>query len=555
MLIHQLRRLATVPEVAAGMAPEGYELRRVRHVIDLAGDGRPLGVTDLAQDGPGGARGALRQVPAVMRTSDVAPTLLADGPDYLFGLPPGGDRPARDGRARRCRDAFLGLVADCALATGSPEVAAVERFLRSGRVPPGIDPAADVITFTVDGTAVTDLPEVRGFWRDVRRESAAEPMECLVCGRRAPVAASWPVPVKGIPHGQSAGTQLVSASRRAFQSYGLESSRTSPTCVECAASAARALNWLLERPARCLRLAHGVLVQWTIGPGRLDVLPLLAEPRPAAVAALERATVGPAEFFAAELAASGSRVAVRTWIEDTAPAVRDHLVRYFRRLAVVRPDGSQPRPAGLRELLRGAAQDGDEGTEQLAHDLVDVALTGRRVPARLLAAVVRRSRNERRVTPARAALTRMALLDGAPGTHEEVAMIQLDPEEGDPAYLCGRLLAALEAAERAARGRLQQSLTDRSYRAVSCSPATALPALLGSARSHLTALRRSRWPAYDAIESRIVDIAGRLPSRLPARLALEEQARFGLGYYHQRAADRAAARPPGSTPAAEEEEP
>src|SRR5262249_22136203 len=147
----QLRRLAAVPEVAANMAPEGYEVRRVRHVIDLARDGRPLRVTDLAQDGPGGARGALRQGPAVGRASGVAPTLLADGPDYLFGVPPGGDRPAKSGRPRRCRDAFLGLVADCAVATGRAEVAAVERFLRSGRVPAGIDTAADVITFTVDG--------------------------------------------------------------------------------------------------------------------------------------------------------------------------------------------------------------------------------------------------------------------------------------------------------------------------------------------------------------------------------------------------------------------
>src|SRR5262249_14699063 len=105
VLIQQLRRLAAVPEVAANMAPARYEVRRVRHVIDLARDGRPLRVTDLAQDGPGGARGALRQVPAVVRTSDVAPTLLADGPDYLYGVPPGGDRPAKSGRPRRCRDA------------------------------------------------------------------------------------------------------------------------------------------------------------------------------------------------------------------------------------------------------------------------------------------------------------------------------------------------------------------------------------------------------------------------------------------------------------------
>jgi CRISPR-associated protein Csd1 len=103
-------------------------------------------------------------------------------------------------------------------------------------------------------------------------------------------------------------------------------------------------------------------------------------------------------------------------------------------------------------------------------------------------------------------------------------------------------LAELEAAQRAALPRLNQTLTDRFYGGASTSPASVFPALLRNLRNHMAKLRRDRPPAYHAIEGRLMDITSGLPPALPAALTLQQQARFGIGYYHQRAEDRAAAR-------------
>jgi CRISPR-associated protein Csd1 len=549
MLMQELRRLAATPEVAAGQAPEGYASRRVKQVIQLAKDGRCLGVVDLTQTGPGGVRGTPLLVPSVIRASAIRPLLLADGSDYLFGIASGTTRPER---AARCRDAFLALTTDCANATGLSQVRAVETFLRSGVVPSRLDPAADIVTFAVEGELVVDLLEVQRFWRELQTPAeATESMECLVCGRTAPAAGVWPVPVKGIPGGQTSGNQLVSANEHAFESYGLARSRTSPACVDCAADAGRALNWLLERDGHHLRLPNSVLVFWTRGETDFDPLTLLMQPEPAAVEALLRtpftARTGALQleqdrFYAVELAASGARVAVRTWIDRSVPEVRDHLAQYFRRQTVIRHDGAESRPMSIRELLRGTVRELKELDSQLTHDLIEAAVDGRPVTARLLIAVVRRNRAERRVTTARAALTKMALFNRPVREHEELWMTRLDPQERDAAYLCGRLLAELEAAQRAALGRLNQTLTDRFYGGASTSPASVFPALLRNLRNHMAKLRRDRPTAYHTIEGRLMDITSGLPPRLPAALTLEQQARFGIGYYHQRAEDRAAAR-------------
>jgi CRISPR-associated protein Csd1 len=108
--------------------------------------------------------------------------------------------------------------------------------------------------------------------------------------------------------------------------------------------------------------------------------------------------------------------------------------------------------------------------------------------------------------------------------------------------LCGRLLAELEAAQRAALGRLNQTLTDRFYGGASSSPAAVFPSLLRNLRNHMAKLRREKPGAYNAIENRLMDITSGLPARLPSVLTLQQQARFGIGYYHQKAADRAAIR-------------
>lgn len=123
-------------------------------------------------------------------------------------------------------------------------------------------------------------------------------------------------------------------------------------------------------------------------------------------------------------------------------------------------------------------------------------------------------------------------------------MVQLDLDYPDPAYLCGRLLAVLEEAQRAAIPDINTTVADRFYGTASSAPASVFGRLLNGVKPHLAKLQRDNRGAYYGIQARLEDILSLLPAResFPRTLNLQQQGLFSLGYYHQRAHDRAQAR-------------
>jgi CRISPR-associated protein Csd1 len=85
------------------------------------------------------------------------------------------------------------------------------------------------------------------------------------------------------------------------------------------------------------------------------------------------------------------------------------------------------------------------------------------------------------------------------------------------------------------------TVVDRFFGAASSAPASVYGRLLRGAQPHLSKLKRDRPAASRAIERRLEEILAGLPA-FPRVLTLEEQGLFALGYYHQRAFDRAQAR-------------
>ncbi|MGH7904014.1 MAG: type I-C CRISPR-associated protein Cas8c/Csd1 [Candidatus Dormibacteraceae bacterium] len=555
MLLQALRDLAREPEVIAEIPRDGYKRVRVRYKVRLDRSGQLLGVIDLAEGSkPPGNRGLEMEVPNVLRTSKVTPVLFADGPDYTFGLTgPKG----KEARTKAAHLAYKALAAECADRVRLPEVTAVVKFLSSGVVPATIDPAADAICFEVEDTVITDLPDVTSFWtQKVRGGGKAPTGDCLVCGEAKPIVSPWPVVIRGIPGGQTSGNQLVSANAAAFESYGMEASATSPTCYDCARESVLGLNWLLSRPDHHISTSNeSVFVFWTRG-GQADfgLATMMTDPRPDDVRELLHAArtgrrgavdVEAARFSGVSLAPSGSRIAVRSWIDASVAEAKVNLASYFDAQTIIQPWGASPLPIGLRRLVLAVTRDERDWNSvhpSLAADLLNLAMSGIALPPYPIAAVLRRIRSEQktRVSHARASLLKLALAGVVPDRQKEAFMQRLDPDSGDRAYLCGRLLAELEAVQRAALGNPKASLTDRYFGAASSAPATVFGPLLRNAQSHLGKLRRERYRIYLAIDRRLQDIASRLTS-MPDVLTMKEQAVFALGYYHQKAEDRAAA--------------
>jgi CRISPR-associated protein Csd1 len=143
---------------------------------------------------------------------------------------------------------------------------------------------------------------------------------------------------------------------------------------------------------------------------------------------------------------------------------------------------------------------------------------------------LRRIRAERDVSYPRAALIKAYLTRNL---NDKEITVSLNEENTDPGYRLGRLFAALERVQERAQGNLNASIRDRYYGAFSTTPVTVLPLLMKLKNHHLAKLpNRGEAVNLEKLLGAIIEGIG----DIPARLSLAEQARFAVGYYHQRQA-------------------
>lgn len=554
-----LQRLAEDAERIVGQLPPAmYDMKPVRWIIDVDAEGGFQGCTRTAGDGGPRDRGKPMLVPFVKRTSGLRPILFADTPAYTLGL---GD----DVRVQVKHEAYTELVRQCACETGSPAATAVLRFLETESagvaVPEDLLPS-DLVTFRVQGAFPVDEDAIRMFWAmfasSEQDDSSAElEGECLVCGKRAAIPPMMPVPVKGIPGGQSSGTALVGANMDVFESYGLRRAATSPVCHRCGERFGKALNELLRGDSTHLAAGPLVFVVWTKEEVDFDFVGALNKPDADTVRLLlssyrtgKRVSVRDASVFnAVALSASGGRAVVREWMTTTVDQAKQNLARWFELIGQVDSWGAAGDPLGLYKLAAAPYRDAaKQMAPQLPASLVAAALRGRSLPEWVLAVVVKRcragpavvhGRKQETVSYAQAALMKAVLVSGLPG--KEAYMSELDTNERAPAYVCGRLLAVLEAIQQRAIPGINSTVTDKFFASASTAPASVFGKLLSDAQPHLSKLRKSSSTrgAAEALQRRVEEVLALLDD-FPTTLALRDQALFSLGYYHQRGADRAA---------------
>lgn len=563
-----LQRLKEYGARAPSDVPARYKTAPVKYAIYLSGDGTFRQVVELSDGDVRGKknRGKTLVIPNVARTSGSKANLLVDNAEYVLGL---AGEPAKAARAAERRRLFTEQVRACAERTGERAVEAVLRFLESFEVealplPEEFDPRAN-ITFTVatadEDVWPTDLPAVQRYWAEEKIAAAADAaggdgFECLVCGQRGPVERTLEFKVRRIPNGQPTGTALISANKDAFLSYGLKQSENSPICGACAEAFSKALNGLIEAPETSLCAGAVQYVFWTKEPKGIDWAAFFSNPDPQQVRALlgspHTGRVGATvldetAFYATALTASGGRAVVRDWLETTVRSAVESLARYFRLQELVEWDGGPSVPLSLYRIANATVRfhSDDDPPPMVAPALLRVALKGGPLPKNLLYEAVRRNRAEQSVRRERAVLIKMVLKSWR---DEEGAdwMVDLDAEnqaltdEAErTAYLCGRLLAVIEAAQRAALGGVNATVVDRFYGTASSAPMSVFSTLLRGTQAHLGKLRRERPGTYVALDRRLQDVLAGI-RRFPATLTLEGQGLFALGYYHQRADDRRA---------------
>ena len=555
--------------------PSFYASTPIAWIVDLRLDGRPVSprpVCLIDSNTKRGERGADRSAPEIVRAASIKPLLLADKGDYTFGADADLSKPKR---AAQRHLAYRDLLNRCAEATSEPAVSAVQSFYEHGGIellelPADWDPAHKTM-FRVHfgGGEVcipTELESVQKFWAGCNQPDKTG--QCLVCGETAPIFDRVPFAIKGIPGGQSSGTKLISANDKAFESYGLEASAVAPICPDCAEGSTRGLNKLLADRASNITIGSTKFIFWTAEQTEgFDLAAFLNKPDPVAVRSLLdsvrkgrlAASVNTTAFHAASFTASGGRAVVRDWIDTTVARAEQNIARWFEQQKIMHPrdddpSGGHPKPLSVYALAKSTVRDSKDLAPTVPRALVRAAISGTPLPMSLAYEAVRRNRAEQKVTWQRAALIKLVLASQQPPdpTHiKENSMTALDPNHPDPAYHCGRLLAALESAQRAAMPGVNATIVDRFYGAASSAPATVFGKLIRGAQPHLAKLAK---PTRVAIERRIGEACEHI-SDFPRTLNLEQQALFALGYYHQRSHDIAQAKERNAARTADSQKP
>lgn len=544
-----LRRLKEYADERMDMPPTLYSETPVRYIIELDAAGRLLTPqpTDTADpSSPSTKRGQRYLMPQVTRAAGIKPLLLADKSDYTLGI---GGESAKPDRVRACHQAYQELLTRCAAKTDDPAVHAVVAFLADEptsklHLPDEFDYGA-TIAFRVDGTFPTDLAAVRAFWAAEHDpgSTGAHMMQCIVCGQERPVLDRLQGKIKGIPGGQMSGTSIISANAGAFESYGLEASLIAPTCADCGERFTKALNHLISDSQSHTRLGGAIFVYWTRKEVGFDLYEPLDKPQPQQVQDLitnflkgkPQPGVDDTAFYATTLSASGGRAVIRDWIDTTVGEAKANLARWFLRQQIVDAYGATASPLSLYGLAVATVRESKDLPTTTPRTLLRAALTGAPLPLGMLYQAVRRSRAEQDVTHARAALITLVLRSQSPEIQED-RMSALDPQNTAPAYLYGRLLAVLADVQEAAIGKAM--IIDRFYGTASSAPASVFGRLLRGAQPHLSKLERDRPGAEAALQQRLEEVMAGIDSFLPI-LTLEQQGLFALGFYHQRANDRA----------------
>lgn len=547
-----LRRLVEFTERLPDIPPPGYQPAFITKRITLNADGTLRDVVPLSGDKRGKREGLIITVPREQpqRTVGTVPRLIADNANYALGKIREKDKPEQVFARHK---AFVDLVGECAESTQENSVKAISSWLTSGGAEQLRDrddiAEDDDLTFQVGNESPTDLPSVRAFWASKIASEAQG--TCLVTGRPGPIVDRMPIPIKGIPDGQVSGTALISVNNDAGMSFGLNAAFNSPISAYAAEAVCNGLNYLLASERHALRVGKTVFVYWTRGAEAFS-WNLLKDPSPEDVTSLlESANMGRKsenlevkDFFALALSANASRIVVRQQFELTLSEVKTDLASWFKRLEIVQPDGGVPKPFGVYRLSTALFRESKDMPAHVPVALLRCALTGARLPDYLLGLAIKRNLamqgpfsmfNRQRYL----SVERLALIKAILEQTEKQPLSALNLHHPDSAYHCGRLLALLERIQRTALGDINSTVVDRYYGAACTSPGSILGNLVNDSQSHLAKMRKDRGDGW--AQAALGEVLGAVGDEFPKTLSLHRQGLFALGFYHQKASDRAAA--------------
>ena len=578
------RRKCDDPDPAQRLPAFGLEQKEIPFILEINAAGELLQLRDTRElQGKKKVARTYRVPMGVKRASNITANLLWDTLEYVLGVDTKGkpERVAEQHAAFRARMAALPEAV-----RQDAGIQAVLRFLdrmdlaQLERQPAWSDALESnaVMSFRLQGDMdlVCQRPAVVHAALNTTTDDDAPQAMCLVTGEQAPVERLH-ASIKGVWGAQTSGANIVSFNARAFESYGKTERQGENAPVSRAAAFAytTALNHLLRKdsPQR-MQVGDASTVFWAerqapyetiFGDIFQDNPDASTDKVEALLNAVHSGHWGPMDkdlrYHVLGLAPNAARISIRFYHCVTLQALGQRIAQHFDDLALVRGPNDARYPS-LKRLLQTVCLatssqpfgDIDRLPPNLGGAVIDAIFAGENAPfpAMWLNAAIARCRAEQakktqqgtqalNVPYARAAVIKACLNRQIRNANqllpahlaEKEFSPMLDRTNTHPGYLLGRLFAVLERLQEEAAGgggKLNSTIRDKYYGAMSSSPSTVFPTLDKLKVAHL---KKLPWVKREWFEKLVGEILAALHD-IPRQLPLPDQGRFALGYYHQR---------------------
>ena len=382
---------------------------------------------------------------------------------------------------------------------------------------------------------------------------------CAITGASGQTISDIHGVIRGIFGGQPSGTKLVCFNNPSDESYGKRQSANSSISAAAAEKYAAALNWLLRDSGHHSYIDDLTLVYWAdtdnvqTDSAVCDIFSFFCtgdkadreetESRLSSVMAKARAgEISPTDlsadgieagvnFYIAGFTPNSSRICQKFIYRNTAAGFINNIAQHQRDLF---HDGlDENRQISVWTLMGALFPPKTEDRKPsypLYAAILQSILNGTRYPQSLLGTVIQRCKTDRLFSSTRIAIIKACLNRTARIMNkQEVVSMALDTENNSTAYVCGRIFALLEYAQKSAsKTKLDRTIKDAYFSSACSRPASVFPRLMTLAQHHL---EKADNGAY--INRLISEAVDKLDGKFPSTFSLDEQGEFIIGYYQQ----------------------
>lgn len=568
------------------IAQEGWGIAKVSHRIVIDEDGKLQGIISARKKVQRGKKEM--EVPSEMivplpvtRSSGVKANFLCDNSSYFFGK----DDKGKPARSKQCFEAAKEKHHQILDGCDSKVARSVLRFFDTWNVEKAAenpilkenqeDIATSNFVFQVNGTDVLEDEAVRAVWNRYSEsdETGAEKEQgiCLVTGKEnQPISILHPK-IKGVQGAQSSGATLVSFNAVSFCSYGYDGMQgeNAPVSERAAFAYGTALNYLLADKAHAKQMGDTTAVYWsehaidvcqdcfmslwsdaTSGMDDATLDSIMEKLRNGLPVSIEGIEISPDEpFFILGLSPSKARLSVRFFLRNTFGETMAHMAAQQERLKLSGPAWESGR-IPLWKLIKAAENPNSDKnglSPLLAGSLMRSVLQDSPYPEALFQHVMMRifadrdaaddkgQKKSEKIGHVRAAFIKAYLLKNRVQHWEGQIQMAVNENCTNIAYVLGRLFSVLENIQKKANPEINATIKDRYFNGACATPAVVFPTLLKLANAHLGKLEAGQAVYFNkkmgALMEKIPMPDTGVP--FPARLSLEEQGAFVLGYYQE----------------------